>query len=420
MLRSRLRSWANLLLTTVIFLPFLASAKASKEDAIDLIIIEQSGALMPYMTASQRIQFLNLEAAIEDAQSNRRSGQYLAETRPSTFDPDRDINAIVKRGKLMIESANLSIRTNQKSLVALLTTVDAQKVAKETIDEARFDYVLESSTFEEAMATRCQQLLERCWQLDYETLFFDGVFTQDSGGTHRTGSKLRNDFYNTLTEIDGNAFSVTIPADFKLKSSTLDKSSQIFSYENEVIFEEDKKALLVIELIRPKGSSSGLLSLRAIDLETQFIVVHQIVKVDDLAMALRVENEMLEDALLTQVTLRDHTNTLETLARLADAYIYEIKSTVPNNEVAEILTNTLLNQANLQISDRDFILRAYGESLDPPDTWEGHANARLIIAEGAEPDNYQLSAQSNGSSRTLTSGVLTLSQIPAEQMTEVE
>ena len=420
MLRSRLRSWANLLLTTVIFLPFLASAKASKEEAIDLSIIEQSDALIPYMTTSQRIQFLNLEAAIEDAQSNRRSGQYLAETKSSTFDPDRDINAIVKRGKLMIESANLSIRANQKSLVALLTTVDAQKEAKVTIDEARFDYVLESSTFEEAMATRCQQLLERCWQLDYETLFFDGVFTQDSGGTHRTGSKLRNDFYNTLTEIDGNAFSVTIPADFKLKSSTLDKSSQIFSYENEAIFEEDKKALLVIELIRPKGSSSGLLSLRAIDLETQFIVVHQIVKVDDLAMALRVENEMLEDALLTQVTLRDHTNTLETLARLADAYIYEIKSTVPNNEVAEILTNTLLNQANLQISDRDFILRAYGESLDPPDTWEGHANARLIIAEGAEPDNYQLSAQSNGSSRTLTSGVLTLSQIPAEQMTEVE
>ena len=420
MLQSRPRSLANLLLIIVILLPFLANAKASKEDAIDLRIIEQSGALMPYMTASQRIQFLNLEAAIEDAQSNRRSGQYLAETRPSTFDPNRDIKEVVKRGKLMIESANLSIRTNQKSLVALLTTVDAQKAARVTIDEARFDYVLESSTFEEAMATRCQQLLERCWQLDYETLFFDGVFIQDSEGTHRSDSKLHNDFYNTLTKIDGNAFSVTIPADFKLKSGTLDKSSQIFSYENEAIFEEDKKALLVIELIRPKGSSSGLLSLRAIDLETQFIVVHQIVKVHDLAVVLGIDNEMLEDALLTQVTLRDHTNTLETLAQLADAYIYEIESTAPSNEVAEMLTNTLLNQANLQISDRDFILSAYGESLDPLDTLEGHSNARLIIAEGAETNSYQLSAQSNGSSRTLTSGVLTLSQIPAEQMAEIE
>ena len=414
MLRSRLRSWANLLLTTIIFLPFLASAKASKEAAIDLSIIEKSDALISYMTASQRIQFLNLEAVIEDAQSNRRSGQYLAETRPSTFDPDKDIKAIVKRGKLMVESANLSIRTNQKSLVALLTTVDAQKAAKETNDEARFDYVLESSTFEEAMATRCQQLLERCWQLDYETLFFDGVFTQDSEGTHRTDAKLRNDFYNTLTKIDSNAFSVTIPVDFKLKSDTLGKSSQIFSYGNEAIFEDDKKALLVIELIRPKGSSSGLLSLRAIDLETQFIVVHQIVKIHDLVVILGIEDEMLVDALPAQVTLRDYTNTLETLDRLGDAYIYEIESTAPNNEVAEMLTNTLLNQTNLQLSDSDFILRAYGESLDPPNTWEGHANARLMIAEGAETNSYQLSAQSNGSSRTLTIGVLTLGQITAE------
>jgi hypothetical protein len=402
------------LLTTVIFLPLFVSAKALKEEAIDSSIIKQSDALIPYMTASQRIQFLNLEAAIEDAQSNRRSGQHLTATRPSTFDPDRDIKAIVKRGKLMVESANLSIRTNQKSLVALLTTVDAQKAAKETIYEARFDYVLESSSFEEAMATRCQQLLERCWQLDYETLFFDGVFTQDSEGTHRTDSKLRNDFYNTLAKIDGNAFSVTIPVDFKLKSDTLSKSSQIFSYGNEVIFEEDKKALLVIELIRPKGSSSGLLSLRAIDLETQLIVVHQIVKVHDLAVVLGIEDEMLVDALPAQVTLRDHTNTLETLKRLGDAYIYEIESTVPDNGVAEMLTNTLMNQTNLQLSDSDFILRAYGESFDPPNIWEGHANARLIIAEGAENKSYQLSAQSNVSSRTLTIGVLTLGQITAE------
>jgi hypothetical protein len=387
-------------------LPFLASAKASKEAAIDLSIIDKSDALISYMTASQRIQFLNLEAVIEDAQSNRRSGQYLAETRPSTFDPDKDIKAIVKRGKLMVESANLSIRTNQKSLVALLTTVDAQKAAKETIYEARFDYVLESSTFEEAMAKRCQQLLERCWQLDYETLFFDGIFTQDSEGTHRTDAKLRNDFYNTLTKIDSNAFSVTIPVDFKL--------SQIFSYRNEAIFEDDKKALLVIELIRPKGSSSGLLSLRAIDLETQLIVVHQIVKVHDLAVVLGIEDEMLVDALPEQVTLRDHTNTLETLNRWGDAYIYEIESTVPDNEVAEMLTNTLLNQTNLQLSDSDFILRAYGESFEPPNIWEGHANARLIIAEGAETNSYQLGAQSNGNNRTLTIGVLTLSQISAE------
>ena len=198
------------------------------------------------------------------------------------------------------------------------------------------------------------------------------------------------------------------------------QSSQIFSYENEVIFEKDKKALLAIELIRPEGSSSGLLSLRAIDLDTQLIAVQQIVKVDDLAAALSIEDEMLEDGLLTRVTLRDHTNTLEALTRLVDAYIYEIEPTDPTNEVAEMLTNTLLSQTDLQISDSDFILRAYGESLDLPDSWEGQANARLIIAEGDGANNYQISAKSNGSDRTLPCGELTLSRIPAEQIAEVE
>ena len=398
----------------------MAGAKALKKEAIDISIIEQSDALIPYMTASQRIQFLKLEAAIEDAKSNRRSGQYLAETKASTFDPDRDIKSIVNRGEQMIEGADLSIRTNQKVLVSLLTEVDTEKALKESIDEARFDYVLESSTFEEAMATQCQQLLEKCWGLGYEVLFFDGVFIQDNEGTHPTDVQLRNDFYDTLTKIDGTTFSVTIPVDFHLKAGTIGKSRQIFSYENEVIFEKDKKALLAIELIRPKGSSSGLLSLRAIDLETQLIAVQQIVKLDDLAAVLSIEDEMLEDTLLAQFTLRDHTNTLETLARLGDVYIYEIEPTAPTNEVAEMLTNTLLNHTNLQISDSDFILRAYGESLDLPDSWKGHANAQLIIANGDEANSYQLSAKSNGNDRTLPSGELILSRIPVEQMAEVK
>ena len=85
-----------------------------------------------------------------------------------------------------------------------------------------------------------------------------------------------------------------------------------------------------------------------------------------------------------------------------------------------MLTNTLLNQTNLQISDSNFILRAYGESLDLPDSWEGQANARLIIAEGDGSNNYQLSAQSSGSDRILPSGELTLSRISAEQIAEVK
>ena len=120
--------------------------------------------------------------------------------------------------------------------------------------------------------------------------------------------------------------------------------------------------------------------------------MQQIVKVDDLAATLSIKDELLEDKLLTRITLRDHTNTLETLTRLVDTYIYDIEPTAPTNEVAEMLTNTLLNKTNLQISDSNFILRAYGKSLDLRSG--GSSNARLIIAEGDGSNNYQLSAQS--------------------------
>ena len=240
MLRFTIKSWAILLLVIVIFLPITASAEASKDKAIDLSIIERSDALIPYMTTPQRIQFLKLEAAMGDAKSKRRSGQYLAETKPSTFDPDRNIKSIVSRGEQMIESADLSILTIQKEFVSLLTTVDAQRAEKETTAEARFDYVLKSSSFQEAMATECQQLLEKCWELGYEALFFDGVFTQDSEGTHRADAQLRNDF--TTHSPKSMKHSVTIPVDFA-QNQMLGQSTQIFSYENEAIFEQDKKAL---------------------------------------------------------------------------------------------------------------------------------------------------------------------------------
>lgn len=372
------------------------------------------------MTATQRVQFIKLDSAIKDAESDLRSGQHLMETKPSTFDPDRDIRPIIERGEQLVESAGIEIQNSQKELVALLTIVESQKAVAETIDGARFDFALESSSYEEAIATHCQQLLETCWELGYETLFFDGVFTQDSQGTHRASASLRNDFYDALVKIDGTTFSVTIPIDFQLNADRKGEGSQIFSYENAAIFEGDKKALLAIELIRPEGSSTGLLSLRAIDLETQLVAAQQIVKVDDLAMVLSIESEALEDAILQQVQLRDDANTFETLSRLGHAYIYEIDCAADQMHVSRLLAHALLSQTNLQLAASNFILRAYGESLELTDAWVGQANARLGIVEGEDADSYALSAQADGSDRILSGGLLTLSKVATEMVAEAE
>ncbi|MGZ0706942.1 hypothetical protein ACWPKO_01225 [Coraliomargarita sp. W4R53] len=362
------------------------------------------------MTTTQRVEYLRLKRTIEDAESDLKSGHYLANTKASSLAPNRDIKPKIERGKKMIERAQLKIATTQEELARLLILIEKQQTQQNSMDQTRFDYTLESANYEEAITTLSKQLLETCWGRGYQTLFFDGIFLQDNEGTQSASPELRNSTYDALVKADGTTFSVTTPVGFKLKSDTHGNGNDIFSYENAAIFKDDKKALLAIELILPTGSSTGLLSLQAIDLETQHIAAYQLIKIADLAAALGIEADGLEDKTPNQLELRDDTNTLETLSNLSKPYTFELSSESHTTEVPELLTYTLLQNTNLQLTDSDFILRAYGESLDMPDAWSGPANASLTIETGEDADTYQLNAVANASQRVIPSGTLTLSQ----------
>lgn len=428
MLRSKLRSWVKLLLIVVIISPVVTSGlTAQKKEPVDLSILAQEDSLIAYMRPAQRLEHVQLESAMDSAESDKRSGQHLMQTQPSTFAPDRDIQPMIKRGEELVARAEQKIAATQEAMVELLSEVESQKIVQVASDLTKYDYALSSALYEEAIIEQCQQLLETCWELGYETLFYDGAFLQDNEGTRRVGAELRNNIYDTLVKIDGTKFSVVIPVDFELREDTTGKSSHIFNYENIAIFQEDKKALLAIELILPEGSSSGLLSLRAIDLDTQLIAAHVLVKVTDLSetiglVGLRglrgLESAELQDILPNQIELRDEARTLETLSQLTKPYAYELQAEVSTTEVPELLTYTLLQNSNLQITDSDFILRAYGEALEVPEAWVGLANASITIEATDETGSYQLKAQAEDSNRVLPGGILTLSQSSPRALAE--
>ena len=311
MLRSKIRSCTKFLLIVVTIIPALTQAASSgKNESVDLSILEQSDALLPKMTTAQRVEYLRLKRAIEDAESDLKSGHYLANTKASSLAPNRDIRPTIERGKKMIKRAQLEIAATQKELVELLSLTEKQQAELNSMAQMRYDYTLESTDYEQAITTLSKQLLESSWALGYQTLFFDGIFVQDSAGTKSASPELRNSTYDALVKADGTTFSVTTPVNFKLKSDTDGNGSDIFSYENAAIFKDDKKALLAIELILPTDSSTGLLSLQAIDLQTQRIAAYQLVKIDDLAAKLGIEADGLEDKTPDQLKLRDGTNTL--------------------------------------------------------------------------------------------------------------
>lgn len=409
MIRVTLKPWAYLSLIAVIIWPAFVSAKTSTDkNRADLSILEQRDALLPYMTATQKIEYLKLEAAVASAESDLRSGQHMANTKPSSFNPDRDIKPMIERGTQLILDSRAAIEAKQIEMAQLLSAVSAQRSQQYAVDLTKYDYTLESTDLETALAAQSRALLEACWEQGYDTLFFDNVFIRDNEGTHRVDAAIRNHAYDALIQVDGTTFSVTIPINFQLDSNALGNSADIFSYENATIFEGDKKALLVIECILPTGSSTGLLSMRAVDLKTQLITAHELVKVDDLARALNLQSEDNQDRIAGQLQLRDLSQTIDLFSRMSTPYTFELANDPSLAAITAQLTHTLVKHSNLKIVDSDFIMRGYGQTLEEPEAWTGQANASITVNAADQEGSYQVSAQANNSNRTLPIGILTL------------
>lgn len=414
MRRPTLLSWAGFLLLAILILPLAlpssAEAQRDQREPLDLSILEQRNTLIPHMTPAQRIQYLKLERSIDQAESDKRSGEYLANSKPSSLEPDRDLKPLIERGKKLIAEAEATIYESQSQMVQLLTAVAVKKKEQEAVDLTKYDYTMPTTTFESALADQARELMESAWELGYETLFFDGLFIRDSDGLRRAEAGIRNQAYDALVKIDGSTFSLTIPVDFQLKPGTRGNSRHALSYDNAAIFENDKKALLVLELTTPTSSSTGLLSLRAIDLDTHRIAAQELVKIDDLAALLGLAPEDLADRLPTEVTFRDPKQAVGLFARIERPYCFQITSASDNHEAATCLAETLLRNSQLQIVDSAFLLEAYGESLETPKTWVGQANAQLRLEPAEEDGSYQVTAQANDSDRTIVIGTLSLTR----------
>ena len=116
---------------------------------------------------------------------------------------------------------------------------------------------------------------------------------------------------------------------FVLNYERISEGTEIFTYENSELFEDEKKALLAVELIIPEGSSTGLLSMHAIDLCTQQIVAHELSKIVDLSEILNFQKQDYQDQLIDKFQFRDSSRTIEILAQLDTPYTFDLASDAP-------------------------------------------------------------------------------------------
>jgi len=230
MLPRTFRLWATLLLLLTM-IPALSSARNQNEkEPLDLSKLQQADALASYMTNSQKLQFIQLDQAIKDAESDRRSGELMMQTKPSKLNPNQDVRPTIERGKQLVAESDANIYEAQKKLIELLEQVEVRKKNQITVNKTKYDYDLKSAPWSEALADLSRQVLEASWEQGYETLFFDGAFILDAEGPRKVEAGLRNTIYDALVEVDGTNFSVTIPVDLALQADTDGKGPHIFTF----------------------------------------------------------------------------------------------------------------------------------------------------------------------------------------------
>ncbi len=408
-------------------LPLSSQAASTKEAPLDLSIIAQSDALRPYMTQQQRVDYIEAAQLIKQGESNIRSGENLQAQKPSTLNPDKDLKPLHQRGEQLVEEGQAKVHSAQQQMIELLTAVQARQITNQAITAKKYNFELIEQTYPTALEQAAIQTLENCRNASYTNIFYDGLRIITAEQNSKAEPKVHNATYDTFIQADGTQFSVKVPLSLTLvKDETT--ADYTFQYDNESVFEGEKVALLAIEVIAPGSGSEALLSVRAIDLNTQRLISSVLYYIADASEVLspavtattigvesttEATNTSAPTAVVTtprmiaaSVSINDQNQLIEKLSSLATPYLYEIVTTGDSAAqsilVADLLKDTLLKNSALIIVEGDFIQRSYL----PAEAFPSAATATLTITSTV--DNYTMMAKAHGSERSLEIGTVTL------------
>lgn len=383
------------------------------------------------MTQQQRVDYIEAAQLIKQAESDIRSGRNLQTQKPSTLNPDKDLKPIHEHGKQLVKEGQAKVRSAQQQMIALLTAAQDQQINNQAVAAKKYNFEVIEQTYPIAIEQAAIQTLENCRNAGYTNIFYDGLHIITAIQSSKAAPEVHNATYDTFIQADGTQFSVKVPLGLKL---VLDEAtaSYIFQYENASVFAGEKVALLAIEVITPGDGTEALLSVRALDLDSQQLIssvlfyiadAHQVLSPSAAAPIIAVEsttevtNTPTTTAVVTtartipvSVTINDPNQLIEKLSGLANPYLFETvttgDSTAQSILVAGLLKDTLLKNSALILIEGSYIQRSYLPVEASPDALASEATATLAITPNA--DHYTMIAKAHESDRALEIGTIRL------------
>ena len=411
-------------------LPLSSQAASTKEAPLDLSIIAQSDALRPDMTPQQQMAYANASQLIKQGQSDIRSGENLQTQRPSTLNPNKDLKPLHERGEQLVEEGQAKVHNAQQQMIELLTAVQDRQINNQAVAAKKYNFEVIEQTYPIAIEQAAIQTLENCRNAGYTNIFYDGLQIITAIQSSKAAPEVHNATYDTFIQADGTQFSVKVPLSLKLvKDETT--ADYTFQYDNQSVFEGEKVALLAIEVIAPGTGSEALLSVRALDLDTQRLISSVLFYIADASQVLSpaaaapiIAVESTTDATNTptttavvttprtipvSVTINDPNQLIEKLSGLANPYFFEIvtigDSAAQSILLADLLKDTLLKNSALLLVEGDFIQRSYL----PTEASTSSATATATLTITSDADNYYtMFAKAHESDRSLEIGTMTL------------
>lgn len=405
----------------------------------DEALLASRDELLPFLSPSQRLQFIQAEGQIEAGESDLRTAQYLSDRKPSNLNPNEDLSQVRARGKQLAIEARKMIVQGKQDLVKLLRVAEATKLASAKPDEEIFEgNIARQSTFEAAFAQAAGQTLRAAWDSGFNLLFFNGVHLTSGETTGSAAPDIRNQAYDALIGIDGTRFSVTVPFDLA-PNREVSGSTRPFSFENMEVLDNGRVALLGIELISfdwpeaentpeaetaagataspteeaaaeaavsedPAAPAPQLLMVSAIHLRTLELIHQEMVWIGD-------EASLQDPRLAQKFHLIEKQQSAQKLTTLTTPYAYTVEAALEDPlhaiAVSAYLQRTLQSHFKLTLVPLGFLQRAFGEEAAVG--FKRFANARFIaLPSTTETTAFTVSAKADATDQTLPIGTLEL------------
>jgi len=222
-----------------------------------------------YLDTEDLREWRRLENAMEQAQADLETGNWLANKRPTALTPEARAKADNKKGEEMAKTAQAEIAKLQGEINALHAKASERFESLQAKFESNtISLEVPLGALEQLTDKPTEELLVKLWNDDYNLLFFDAAYAL-SDRAYLEAPQLSDQLRASIRRIDGNRYTLAEPEKTPEFSIVTRYGKPLLEFEDRsYTISRFKAALILAEVVFDVEAPAALYCLYAFDLES--------------------------------------------------------------------------------------------------------------------------------------------------------